>query len=899
MKREHDDPTEDHNQPSNKRTKLFPPNPPHDDGGEAELDAQVVTTGLEPGPELLGVLSTPPNQVSSEPHNNVVEIEWDEQLIGTGLEPGPKLLSILVGQCETLNQKYRGPIEASILYYSDEWLQDELKKAWNERSFKLIRQLPILQAPRKSAYSSDWSIDKSIAQYSKRMIHIFSDEVPNKWKSAVESQTRLDIPEISHRPDLLIHELGEWSNPDGLMAESIRKKIFRFGQHTMVCGGTGTGKTRYVLEGLSQHWGFFFSCRFCLFGSYEGSNDISREIDKLSPLQYRVELRSHSSAIEKNREIAQLMVLTVWLARLIVFEVFLASVPATTSAAKRRQLWVLLQLYPTSVFGTDVFVGMKDALYSVKSVKALKTIIGEKYARIQDVFLQDTPIFAVFDDAQHAKRKFRTEFVSDDLTMHIPILGEVISTIEDLHHNVTIILSGTCSFANIFRSSSASRIGDLSGWHLFTPTGAFDNQRAQEQYIIRYVWPDVEKKEELSLKHQLVLERAWRWLRGRYQFTVIFVQLLLRHGTEKADVLLDTFFAHSCRYQLTDYAEDAKFKPRPRWSAHPLVEGIGPVPSDRVSKDPNFWVVEKPVIKQILRSLFRSETIVSHPCQDLFVEAGYASYRRSSEPGVNVTLMDEPVVLLSAASWLHDRLLKKPLPVPVSLELLALYFLVLFDGTMPLDEVVEFATKKPSWAGKCAEVLIAYAEDADGETRACVVTPKSGPSPTFGVSSQSGEETLRWLRGADGVPFCFPNDGFGPDILFLIKVGSRFIWAVVQAKFEAQTEEPDENDNVKNADSNKDSKDNSCEFSAQVQPNLVPPILNAFCFPSSSRLSNRRRKAKQGASDSILRLVLTPPSRPYDRKKDKSPYPLAFVDFTRLAEVVKRRTPSVGSLEED
>ncbi|TDL19402.1 hypothetical protein BD410DRAFT_792222 [Rickenella mellea] len=78
---------------------------------------------------------------------------------------------------------------------------------------------------------------------------------------------------------------------------------------------------------------------------------------------------------------------------------------------------------------------------------------------------------------------------------------------------MTIFLPGTCSFADAFRYSSLSRIWDLNKWHLIASTGEFHNQTSQEQYIIPYVWLDVERKDEMSHEHKPVLDLAWQWLR--------------------------------------------------------------------------------------------------------------------------------------------------------------------------------------------------------------------------------------------------------------------------------------------------------------------------------------------------------------------------------------------------
>ncbi|KAJ3924489.1 MAG: hypothetical protein NXY57DRAFT_1065597 [Lentinula lateritia] len=82
---------------------------------------------------------------------------------------------------------------------------------------------------------------------------------------------RSDNPQ---RPDMLLHNLGKLA--DSEVADSI-KRIFEIQEPCLLLSTSGSGKTRTVLEGLTQHWGFYFMCSCDDSGL--GSRDLSSMIN--------------------------------------------------------------------------------------------------------------------------------------------------------------------------------------------------------------------------------------------------------------------------------------------------------------------------------------------------------------------------------------------------------------------------------------------------------------------------------------------------------------------------------------------------------------------------------------------------------------------------------------------
>ena len=125
-----------------------------------------------------------------------------------------------------------------------------------------------------------------------------------------------------------------------------------------VCNTSGSGKTRILLEGLHNKWGFYFTARSWPDGV--GSQDLGLIVDQLlNDLQVLTDL-SEERAIKQNRSnasAASRAFLGVLFARALIFHAFLLAAQqqpgGITESTKRA--WLLLQLDPVVFFGTDKF----------------------------------------------------------------------------------------------------------------------------------------------------------------------------------------------------------------------------------------------------------------------------------------------------------------------------------------------------------------------------------------------------------------------------------------------------------------------------------------------------------------------------------------------------------------
>ncbi|TDL26512.1 hypothetical protein BD410DRAFT_523108 [Rickenella mellea] len=813
----------------------------------------------------------------------------DEAISRKNFQPGAELLAALFNQCTTLNPKYGRVQEATALYNEYPQIRDALKKACEERNFRSIRTLDFIHAFMKfdSPNDSRRAVGTALDRYQDNLrLYAEGDVNLKAWIPTSDSYAHINLPsKSSDFPDLLLHELGEWSQDGGVMAQTV-PMVFSPEHHTFVFNASGTGKTRLLLDGLVRKWGFYFACATDL-QSPHGSFDLTFAIKLLSRSKRFCNTVSLGNAdptdIIKNRDITEQSLLKVWLVRLLVFERFLSLVPRTMPVDEAKRRWLFLQLFPSKLVQSDVFSVVSRSL-SGAEITFMKAMITETFINIKQRLPCDEHLFAVFDEAQYATKTYNEAFLSEDFTEHRPVLAEIIAVWENLGHDMTLVVSGTSPFTNVRRNSRSSPIGSPGGWQLFTSTGEFSARESQEKYIMRYIWPSVKVKEDLAHRDQSILDRAWRWFRGRHRFTSSYITLLLCFGLRSAHRLLNMPFTQATNYTPIDGAGFVDHEPELKATVKDRVKTLSQIKAN-VLNDDGLEYFKKDAFDTLLRSVFRSHGIVSTDNRDELVSLGFAHICGPPIAGRNDVRMDEPIMLMALATWFNSlpgTVNSAPQPKsyismisrhPNANDVMACYLLNAFSGETRLDKFIKFAGPKPSWASESAELVTIVGKDNTGTRTTCVITPTSGYSPSFGIQPTTSTETSRWLENPDGVPFCFPDENFGPDIIFLIKVGERRIWVCVQTMGRLK----------KRRSSTRPPAVQREAFSSEIRSNLIPPDLMAYAFEKDDeRRRSKRRKTMN--PDLFLRLIASYPKPPkatsLREHAAEYPYPLGLIDMT-------------------
>ncbi|KAF9111071.1 hypothetical protein BGW39_004478, partial [Mortierella sp. 14UC] len=115
-----------------------------------------------------------------------------------------------------------------------------------------------------------------------------------------------------------------------------------------VFGVSGCGKTRAVIELLSQHWGFYFNASNDDWGSSDMMTLHSTVRDYLNDA-----IESSTADREANNAYARKTTLLLFLSRLLVFK-YCLNVPDSSETFTSAR-WTLLQVCPHVLFDQDIF----------------------------------------------------------------------------------------------------------------------------------------------------------------------------------------------------------------------------------------------------------------------------------------------------------------------------------------------------------------------------------------------------------------------------------------------------------------------------------------------------------------------------------------------------------------
>ncbi|OAQ29383.1 hypothetical protein K457DRAFT_125861 [Linnemannia elongata AG-77] len=157
------------------------------------------------------------------------------------------------------------------------------------------------------------------------------------------------------RPSLLFMDLPDPSTPDSelrnLAAGSILNMVKgnnRLHIPSELRRGPGCGKTRAVIELLSQHWGFYFNAA----DDDWGSGDVMTLYNTIRSYLKDVQVSSFTVDLEINNLFARKTTLLLFLSRLLVFKhcINVSGSSETFTCAR----WALLQVCPHVIF-KDMF----------------------------------------------------------------------------------------------------------------------------------------------------------------------------------------------------------------------------------------------------------------------------------------------------------------------------------------------------------------------------------------------------------------------------------------------------------------------------------------------------------------------------------------------------------------
>ncbi|KJA20635.1 hypothetical protein HYPSUDRAFT_141950 [Hypholoma sublateritium FD-334 SS-4] len=708
----------------------------------------------------------------------------------------------------------------------DAELYDALKVAHVAGKYAVIRQWEKCFARRNTSH--DLRMGKSIGDVlleiqpmMKRLV--MGDIVLPTWSPSqdfvdadtVSHLSLLKIPCLKGKPNLLLHDLGSFARDVEL--ERRLKNIFMANNHTFLVNTSGSGKTRLLLEGLCENWGFYFTS--LVDSSLLGSSDVQNSIQTHVPdsHQFRRILppmgsSGYDAALKANRDIANRVFRQIFLSRLIIFNLFTETMleyinthedaPRDPRVFKTR--WLLLQLQPSFVHPQlwDVFDELSSKLSEASDsfintrTKALLTNTRSMCSRLQAEVsstpiqmsssdIAQIPLFCVLDEAQHAATQHSLSFRSDHNGSHRPILREIVKAWEgqSFGQGVFMVVAGTGISKDVVDQAMASAIMKDSKYRWCSDTGAFDTMVAQQKYLRKYL-PESFLASESGVR---LLERIWYWLHGRYRFTTGYVAELLLNGFKRPHGLLNAYIQHFTNFAVTDalrLVQNEGTEALPIMSQYRLDFSKLKRNSDMLS------TIHQLTTHYLMRSVL---PVSLGKDEAIYVEYGFARFVDAETKTVAV---DEPLVLLAAANWINAnhrssyKFFAKQIhihdPDSNGFENYIAYCIdMLFSHRRRVNEVFLFNGAPPTWSSLEAELVALHRVDTNVVEESLVRhCQASGPSVTLGTNAKSPECTLRWLAHGSHTPICFPHISMGPDLLFVLRLSDKsLIWVAVQAKY--------------------------------------------------------------------------------------------------------------------
>ncbi|KAF9916716.1 hypothetical protein FBU30_001179 [Linnemannia zychae] len=278
--------------------------------------------------------------------------------------------------------------------------------------------------------------------------------------------------------------------------------------HIPVFGVSGCGKTRVVVELLSQHWGFYFNASSDDWGSVDMTTLNSTIRDYLKDPQV-----SENMDRQVNSSYARKTTLLLFLARLIIFSYCLGV--SGSSNAFNSARWTLLQVCPHILFGQDIFNNLFLQLLDLlrHGLVPLSLLIRNVYGNVKRNLIKHgclpkieeiTRLLVIHDEAQILGDAFNGSFQSmSSSDMSRPLLSPILHAFRDIgEYQFTLVTCGTGLSINtlFWVQSSGSGSKDSSTTLEYLEFPGWSDKDSVETYIsrVRNCLPDDQSKQALD-----------------------------------------------------------------------------------------------------------------------------------------------------------------------------------------------------------------------------------------------------------------------------------------------------------------------------------------------------------------------------------------------------------------
>ncbi|KAF9578497.1 hypothetical protein BGW38_005666, partial [Lunasporangiospora selenospora] len=353
-----------------------------------------------------------------------------------------------------------------------------------------------------------------------------------------------------NRPSLLFMNLPDPSTPDSasrnLAAGSILDLVKDNNRHHIPkalfspfeAKSGRCGKTRAVIELLSQHWGFYFNAA----DDDWGSSDMMTLYNTVRSYLKEVQAGSEVVDLENNNHFARKTTLLLFLSRLLVFKHCL-SVPGSKETFTSAR-WALLQVCPHVLF-KDIFSALFLKLLPLRHHRELdlSDFVRKVHEDAKDRLIKHgclpkindgTRLLVINDEAQFLGDQFNGSFQSTtSVESPRPLLSPILHAFRDIgQHELTLVTCGTGLSINtlFWVQSSGSGLKDSSTTFEYLEFPGWAEKESIYTYISRVrnsLQNEQSKQAWDELLSQEAVDMLFQKFAGRYRPAIAAVERIV------------------------------------------------------------------------------------------------------------------------------------------------------------------------------------------------------------------------------------------------------------------------------------------------------------------------------------------------------------------------------------
>ncbi|KAG0336079.1 hypothetical protein BG004_008207 [Podila humilis] len=597
------------------------------------------------------------------------------------------------------------------------------------------------------------------------------------------------------RPSLLFMDLPDPSTPEATTnnqaASSILELVTANNRPNLpVFGVSGCGKTRAVIELLSQYWGFYFNAA----DDDWGSSDMMTLYNTIRGYLKDVQNSSTPVDPETNNYHARKTTLLLFLSRLLIFNycIGVQGIGKTFTSAR----WALLQVCPHVLF-KDLFNELFVKLVQLRHHRVLDLVdyVRNVHEDVKSRLIKHgclpkikdgTRLLVINDEAQFLGDQFNGCFQSATSTdSPRPLLSPILHAFRDVgQHQLTLVTCGTgLSVSTLFWvQSSGSGLKDSSTTFEYVEFPGWTAKESIKTYIdrVRRCLPDYKAKQALDDHFPPeAIDILFKKFAGRFRPAITAIERIIE--SNRTGVWKETI----------DDVEDRLVS----WS-HRDIKGNLCYEIERLETKHNKYKhqFEGDSIDSMLgllmyqRCMFGSHDLVLKEVDPLLVEHAFGRIKIIS--GKATTVIDEPFVSKAVENYFvaNDpyfkkelrRRMKKSSPIEQGCVFERFMMKVFSEtfNTLPLSEWKH----KPKISDMCPALIgtveiVGWREPGleQGTTHAMMSMEEF-------MDAHVNHASIR--KNTPVAPFFFPKSKpSGPDLVFFIRIdGTRLVPVFVQMK---------------------------------------------------------------------------------------------------------------------